>query len=319
MTLPRITVVTPSMNQGSFIEWTLRSVLDQDYPNLEYIVIDGGSSDATVDILHRYESHLTHWISEPDLGQADAINKGFSMSTGDVCSFLNSDDLYEPGALARIALDFARDSGREWHAYPVQDFSANGLSQIHGVPGVSRKLGDVPPELRGEMANDLSLWVMGRVRLHQPGVFWRRKQWMAVGGLEIRYHFAFDRHFFMKLLSAGYPLITHQGAPVARFRLHEDSKTGKYLKGTDNVFRREAIKIADEFESKLTQEDRAAARRSRVEDSISAGWRMFREGESRFRCLAWLVTVASSSREALGSRYFWGSALQFLTSDRPGR
>ncbi|HYO47098.1 MAG TPA: glycosyltransferase family 2 protein, partial [Gemmatimonadota bacterium] len=196
---PKISVVTPSLNQARFIEQTLRSVLDQKYPNLEYIVIDGGSTDGTVDILRRYESRLEHWISEPDLGQADAINKGFVMATGEICSFLNSDDLYVPGALTRVAADFAEGNGREWHAYPVQDFTADRLLNVHEVPGLSRKLGDVPLEHRNDIANELLLWVVGRVQLHQPGVFWRRKHWLEVGGLEIRYHYAFDRQFFMKL------------------------------------------------------------------------------------------------------------------------
>lgn len=313
---PRISVVTPSLNQAPFIEQTLRSVLDQNYPNLEYIVIDGGSTDGTVDILRRYESRVEHWISEPDLGQADAINKGLAMATGEICSFLNSDDLYEPGSLARVAFDFGQGDGREWHAYPVQDFTGDRLLNVHEAPGLSRKLGNVPLEHRGDIANDLLLWVIGRVRLHQPGVFWRRKHWLEVGGLESRYHYAFDRQFFMKLVSAGYPLITHRGPPVARFRLHDGSKTVQNLIGVDNVFARERMAIADEFESWLMKEERKISRSVRAEDTISAAWRMFREGVPRVSCFAWLARLALSKREALQSRYFWGSVLRFLFVSR---
>ena len=101
--LPRISIVTPSFNQGQFIEKTICSVLDQNYPNLEYVVIDGGSTDETVEIIKKYAKHLTYWVSEPDRGQSHAINKGLAHCTGDVFNFLNSDDYLEPGALFHVA------------------------------------------------------------------------------------------------------------------------------------------------------------------------------------------------------------------------
>src|ERR1051325_5477052 len=96
--LPRISIVTPSFNQGRFLEETILSVLNQNYENLEYIIIDGGSSDDSVDIIRRYERHLACWISEPDRGQVHAINKGIERITGDMAAFINSDDVYLPGA-----------------------------------------------------------------------------------------------------------------------------------------------------------------------------------------------------------------------------
>lgn len=107
---PKISLVTPTLNQGQFIERTIRSVLEQGYPSLEYIVIDGGSTDCTPEVLRRYERHLAYWVSEPDSGQAEAINKGFSRATGDVFNWLNSDDTLCPGALRAIAEGF-RSSG----------------------------------------------------------------------------------------------------------------------------------------------------------------------------------------------------------------
>ncbi len=97
-----ISVVTCSYNQAEFLEATLRSVLDQNYPNLEYIVIDGGSTDGSVEIIERYQHRLAYWVSEPDAGQTDALIKGFSRATGDVLAWLNSDDLYEPGTLHEV-------------------------------------------------------------------------------------------------------------------------------------------------------------------------------------------------------------------------
>ena len=99
---PRISIVTPSYNQGQFIEETIRSVLLQGYPNLEYIIIDGGSTDNSVEIIRKYEPWLTYWVSQPDKGQTDAIQKGFNLSTGVVWNWLNSDDLLEPNALQQM-------------------------------------------------------------------------------------------------------------------------------------------------------------------------------------------------------------------------
>ena len=105
---PRISIVTPSYNQGQYIEETLRGVLLQGYPNLEYIVMDGGSTDGTVDILRKYAPWLAHWTSEPDRGQAHAINKGMASATGAIGAYLNSDDYYLPGALLYVAGSFRR-------------------------------------------------------------------------------------------------------------------------------------------------------------------------------------------------------------------
>src|SRR5689334_13760988 len=105
--LPKLSIITPSFNQGQFIEETLSSVLSQRYPNLEYIVIDGGSEDDSASIIRRHESQLAYWISEPDRGQVHAINKGLEKCTGDIVAFINSDDLYLPGAFSAVIKYFS--------------------------------------------------------------------------------------------------------------------------------------------------------------------------------------------------------------------
>ncbi len=110
--LPKITIITPSFNQGNFLEQTILSVLDQQYPNLEYMVIDGGSRDASVSIIRRYEKHLAYWVSEKDAGQSDAINKGLRRATGQVINWLNSDDYYEPRTLFTVAEHFGEPGTR---------------------------------------------------------------------------------------------------------------------------------------------------------------------------------------------------------------
>ena len=115
---PEVSVIVPSYNQGRFVRQTLDSILEQGYPNLELIVMDGGSDDETVDILEEYSPHLSHWVSEPDRGQSHAINKGFAVATGSLVGWLNSDDLYLPKSLFRAALQvtlrLSRPSERRW-------------------------------------------------------------------------------------------------------------------------------------------------------------------------------------------------------------
>jgi glycosyltransferase involved in cell wall biosynthesis len=116
---PHISIVTPSYNQGQFIEETIRSVLLQGYPNLEYIIIDGGSTDNTVEIIEKYESWISYWVSEKDSGQSDALNKGFAIGDGQICAYINSDDIFLPNALSKVSLAYAENPEFKWIAFSV--------------------------------------------------------------------------------------------------------------------------------------------------------------------------------------------------------
>lgn len=165
--LPRISIVTPSFNQARFLERTLRSVLDQGYPNLEYVVIDGGSTDGSVDIIRKYEDRLAYWVSEPDGGHADALNKGFARTSGEIMGWINSDDILFPWTLEALPVLFAAGPEVEW---------------INGVAAVLPEDREFPYYTHKFYINRFDFW-MGRFRwIQQESTFWRRSLWERAGG-----------------------------------------------------------------------------------------------------------------------------------------
>ena len=201
---PLVSVVTPSLDQGRYIEATIRSVAEQDYPRVEHIVIDGGSTDQTLDVLSRY-GHL-RYLSEPDRGQAHALNKGFALATGDVFGWLNADDLYLPGAIS-AAVGVLRETGCA--------LVHGGWSQIdeHG-----RLLREVSP-----ISFDYQLQLEVRNAVSQPGSFFTRKAFESVGGIDERYRYAMDYELWLKL-GARFD-VRHVERTLAAYRLHPTSKT----------------------------------------------------------------------------------------------
>jgi GT2 family glycosyltransferase len=214
---PRITVVTPSYRQAEFLEATLRSVLLQGYPDLEYIVVDGGSDDGSVEILERYSPWLHAWSSEPDRGQSHAINKGFRRATGEILAWLNSDDLYYPGALETVARLFDRTGC---------DLLFGAMDKVEVTPTGVRPVKRSTP-LDGEPIHPFPILANGRWhRFHfiQPPMFWRRWVWERTGGLDERYHYVMDREWCNRALALGAePVVTD--AVLARFALHPGSKS----------------------------------------------------------------------------------------------
>jgi glycosyltransferase involved in cell wall biosynthesis len=208
---PKISIVTPSLNQGEFLGQTIQSVLFQVYPHLEYIVMDGGSSDQTLDIL-RSCSDRVKWVSEKDKGQADAINKGLHMASGEIVAYLNADDLLLPGALDKVARTFMEHPDAMW------------------VTGRCRIITETGQETRKPITAYKNLWL----RIHhpallfitdyisQPATFWRASLFGEVGYLDESLHYALDYEYFLRL-NGHYPLVILPDE-LAAFRVHSQSK-----------------------------------------------------------------------------------------------
>ncbi len=211
--LPRITIITPSFNQADYLEETIKSVLEQGYPNLQYGVIDGGSTDGSAEIIERYRDRLDFSVIERDDGQTEAINKGLTRADGEIVGWLCSDDTLLPGALEKIGGHFAM--------HPKDDWIAGGCRVIDPVGVVTDTVnpcGDFTLPgvlLRGE----------GRsFNLPQPGVFWRRSLHDLLGLLDESLHYCMDFEFWLRLIETG-RRPTLLDTVLATYRLHESSKS----------------------------------------------------------------------------------------------
>jgi glycosyltransferase involved in cell wall biosynthesis len=209
--LPKISVITPTFNQGAFIEKTINSVLSQNYPNLEFIIIDGGSTDNTVEIIKKYEKQLTYWVSEPDRGQGHAINKGMALGTGEYLTWLNSDDWYLPNALFEI--------NKAFNDYPEASIIV-GIGESVNLEG--RIIYDFPPGLKIDNLTLLS-WFSGTWFL-QPASVFKRSVWEKCGPLNEEEHLVFDLELWLKASEAGF---TFQpiDKTLAQALVHPDAKT----------------------------------------------------------------------------------------------
>jgi glycosyltransferase involved in cell wall biosynthesis len=208
---PLVTIVTPSFNQGRFLEATICSVLEQDYPHIEYLVMDGASTDESLSILHKYADRLTYWESQPDHGQAHAVNKGLSRARGQLLGWLNSDDLLASGAVSRAVQVF--------QSQPEIDVLYGCLARIdeHGR--------SVPTPILPKDRLEFGLpYLIGECIVNQPGAFWRRRIMNQVGLLDESLMYSLDYEYWIRMALAG-AKFKRIDPIVAYFRLSPGSKT----------------------------------------------------------------------------------------------
>ncbi len=208
-TLPLVSIITPSYNQARFLEACIRSVLEQDYPNIEYIIVDGGSNDGSVEIIEKYADRLAWWVSEKDKGHADALNKGFARARGEILAWLNSDDTYYPGAISDA----------------VQTLLANpDVGMVYGDADITDAAGQVIGRFASRQTDYWRL-LRGSVHIPQATTFFRADLYRQVGPLSLEYFFAFDYDLWVKLAKVSRLLYVPRR--WATFRLHEAGKSVK--------------------------------------------------------------------------------------------
>ncbi|PNW26866.1 glycosyltransferase family 2 protein [Formosa algae] len=206
---PKISVITPSYNQGKFIEETILSVINQGYDNLEYIIIDGGSTDNSVDIIKKYENQIDYWVSEKDNGQSDAINRGLNMATGDILCWLNSDDYFLPDALKKIGM-------------------YNWTDEIGALVGIGHKVNldkeimYTPNYYEPITLDDLFYWNKKK-NFMQPATFFTKKAWDCCGPLNVELNICMDVDLWIKI--AKQYKIDRINESLAHAYIHEDAKT----------------------------------------------------------------------------------------------
>jgi len=205
--LPLVSIVTPSFNQARYLEDTIQSVLAQNYPRLEYIVVDGGSNDGSVHIIKNYESKITWWVSEKDQGQTDAINKGFAHARGDVLAWINSDDTYEPNAIFS-AVKFLQGHPEIGLIYGDANYINENARVIGRFPAAQ---------------TDLIRLRRGYVHIPQQAAFFRADLWRAVAPLDPSFYFAMDYDLWVRLATRSQ--VKYVPQTWANFRLHTSGKT----------------------------------------------------------------------------------------------
>jgi glycosyltransferase involved in cell wall biosynthesis len=248
---PKISIVTPSYNQGPFIEETIRSVLLQGYPNLEYIVMDGGSTDETIEILEKYDPWIDHWVSEPDEGQSDAINKGLRRCTGTIFNWLNADDFLVPHALRRIGEAIGDHDVLAAQGWRMNE-QRTGLHQFSDFTCEALIIGHA--DASGCMFTQQAVWL-------------RTDQVRDCGGVDPDIEYAMDRDLYIRY-TRRFSDIRYLSAPVAVFRLHDESKTGQ----ASGHFRESQRRILQ----KLLQDPAFESEQRLIRSMLrKLGWRQF--------------------------------------------
>ncbi|MCF8261495.1 MAG: glycosyltransferase [Melioribacteraceae bacterium] len=212
VSLPIISIVTPSFNQGEFIEETIRSILLQNYPNLEYIIVDGGSDDGTIDVINKYKKWIDVVISEKDSGQSDAINKGLRLIKGDIFNWINSDDFLDPGALFNVAEACISQPDKKVFYFNRNMIYEDGSEKI---------------EEAGDLFDDAIVFC--NPPIIQQGIFYTAEAVKKMGELSTILHYTMDYDWWLRFLFLfGKEKIFHEPKSIANMRIHGDSKTSLY-------------------------------------------------------------------------------------------
>ncbi len=226
----KISIVTPVFNQAQYLEETIQSIISQGYPNLEYIIIDGGSTDGTVDIIKKYESHLTYWVSEPDKGMYDALQKGFERSTGKIMGWLNADDIYHKGCLFQVANVFSHHSEINWLTGSHTQIDENG----NVIYCASCRKFNKFQYLTGDY-----MWIA------QESTFWRRSLWEQAGShIAVDMHAAGDFELWLRFIKHDILYYVNTGIGIYRHREGQLSKDMvSYINEVNQIYH--SLKIED--------------------------------------------------------------------------
>jgi glycosyltransferase involved in cell wall biosynthesis len=296
--LPLVSIVTPSYNQAEYLEATILSVLNQDYERIEYIIVDGGSTDGSLEIIRRHSGRLARWVSEPDRGQANAINKGLEMAAGEILGWLNSDDLYLPDTVSRAVEVF--------QSRPEVDVVYGRLERINAAGRV------IPtPVLPKDRVVMTPRNLLGDCVVNQPGSFWRRELMERAGMLNESLRYAMDYEYWMRLLVAG-GRFHRLSELLAHFRLSEGSKTVSQAEG----MAAESIAVIETMLARpdlpgvlgLSQADLVRqANRGRAVHSLHAALACFKAGKWP-QALRWLAAAHRYNPLVLAQRRWFDLA-----------
>lgn len=235
--LPKISIITPSLNQGKFIEQTINSVLSQKYPNLEYLIMDGGSADDTLRILKKYKKSLI-WISEKDNGQSDAINKGLKKSTGEIITYLNADDLLSSDSLWKVGEFFQNHKDAMWLTGKCLIIDEKG-NRIRNFVTIWKELWMYNVLFSSSYIKKKILFILNFIS--QPATFWRREIMVKAGFFDEKLHFVMDYDYWLRLFRLTNLYVISD--LLAFFRIHPDSKTSKTYEKLAN----ESVKVAGKY------------------------------------------------------------------------
>ena len=290
---PTISIITPSFDQGEFIEETIRSVLLQGYPCIEYIIVDGSSSDESVEVIKRYDKWIAYWVSEKDKGQANAINKGLRRASGDIIAWLNSDDYYNKDVFWHVAEHYLRKKEPVfWLATAVEFLDENTGNKIIARQPHYSHVADLIPS-----ANFI----------HTAGVFWERSALSRFGYMDENLHYGFDKEYWMRMLAGGCSYSIDNDIVGTVYRFHKRSKSVSLRL----AFKYEWAMIALRY-SKAAGLTRTARRDTKLE-LVHSAIRLAQDPDiGVFKRVRWLLQALRCDASVLFRRDFIGTLARIL-------